>query len=287
MIKVLKNEDLKKYCTFKIGGTAKYVFICYTETDLTDAVYFAIKTKHKFKVIGFGANLLFSDEFYDGIIIVNHSNEIEFNNNFVSAESGVSVSNLIKTCAEKNLGGIENLSGIPSTVGGAVVNNLGAFNCEFGNFVESVECYNFNDLKHKIILKKDDCKFNYRDSIFKNNNLLITKVILNLKQGHKTLIQQKIIEIIKQKTSSQPLNLPSAGSVFKRNGDIIPAKIIDELNLKGAKIGSAQVSEKHAGFIVNLGGATSFQVKKLIDEIEKEVKNKLNITLEKEIEFVE
>jgi len=287
MLEVLKNEDLKKYCTFKIGGTAKYVFICYSETDLIDAVYFAIKTKHKFKVIGFGANLLFSDEFYDGIIIVNRSKEIEFNNNSVSVESGVPVISLIKTCAEKSLGGIENLSGIPSTVGGAVVNNLGAFGCEFSHFVDSVECYDFNDLKKKIILKKDACKFDYRDSIFKHNNLLITKVILNLKSENKTLIQQKIIETIKRKSNSQPLNLPSAGSVFKRNGDIIPAKIIDQQCLKGKQVGSAQISPKHAGFIVNLGGATSYEVKKLIEEIQSEIKNKHNIILEPEIEFVE
>lgn len=287
MISVLKNEDLKKYCTFKIGGTAKYVFICQNETDLLDAVFFAIKTKHKFKVIGFGANLLFPDEFYEGIIIVNKSCEIEFKDSFVCAETGVSVTNLIKTCAEKNLGGIENLSGIPSTVGGAVVNNLGAFGCEISDAIDSVECYDFNNLKHKIILKNSDCKFGYRDSIFKHKNLLVTKVVFNLKQENKTLIQQKIIEIIKQKTSSQPLNLPSAGSVFKRDGNVIPAKIIDELNLKGKQIGSAQVSTKHAGFIVNLGSATSYQVKKLIAEIQSEVEEKLNITLEPEIEFVD
>ena len=287
MIHVLKNEDLKKYCTFKIGGTAKYVFICHSTTDLLDTLFFSIKTKHKFKVIGFGANLLFSDEFYDGIIIVNKSSEIEFFNTKVKVDSGVAVSSLINKCAELNLSGLENLSGIPSTVGGGVFNNLGAFDCEFSNFVEGVECYNTNNLKDKIYLNKKDCKFSYRDSLFKHSNLIITKVILNLKKDDKTLIQKRIIDTIKKKAETQPLNLPSAGSVFKRNEEIIPAKIIDELGFKGAQFGSAQVSEKHAGFIVNLGNATSFQVKKLIEEIETQVEEKLNISLEKEIEFVE
>ncbi|MBQ9795763.1 MAG: UDP-N-acetylmuramate dehydrogenase, partial [Clostridia bacterium] len=175
---------------------------------------------------------------------------------------------------------------IPSTVGGAVVNSLGAFDTNFSDFVEYVECYHKNDLTKKLRLSNEECKFGYRTSLFKKGDYIITRVKLRLFEDDKTLIQQRIQEAIKKKKFTQPLDYPSAGSVFKR-GNIIPAKVIDELGLKGTKIGGAEISTKHAGFIINTNSATSKDVKELISLIQEKVKTATNEQLETEIEFVE
>lgn len=283
---ILKNESLKNYCTFKIGGIAKYVFICKSTSALVSAIKYCNKEKIKFKVIGMGANLLFNDNGFDGAIIVNKSNKILFRNDSVYADSGVNVSNLISKCYLRKLSGIEKLTGIPATVGGAVVNNLGAFNSSFGDVVDYVKAIS-KDIPDKIIkIDKKNCNFDYRHSIFQNSDLIILKVKLNLNKDNKSLIQKRIASAIETKTSTQPLNYPSAGSVFKRS-DIIPAKIIDELGLKGLIVGKAQISKKHAGFIVNLGGATSQDVKGLISVINYKINEMYGKNLEPEIEILD
>ena len=285
-LEMLKNESLKKYCTFKIGGNAKLVFICKSIPALIAAIKYCNNEKLKYKVIGLGANLLFSDDGFNGAIIVNKSNQILFKQNNIYADSGVNVTNLITKCYLRSLGGLENLSGIPATVGGAVVNNLGAFNSSFSDYIDYVKVIEKDNPNKIIKLSKDDCKFGYRKSVFQNNDLIILKVKLILKNEPKTLIQKRIASAIEQKTSTQPLNYPSAGSIFKHT-DIIPAKIIDELGLKGLIVGKAQISKKHAGFIVNLGGATSQDVKGLISVINYKVNDAYGKNLEPEIEIVD
>ncbi len=281
-----KNVSLKNYCTMKVGGNTKYLYVANSKNDLLQACVFCNQHKIKFKIIGFGANLIFSDNGYDGMIIINRLNSLIFRKTHAYAESGVAMSSLINKCFFKGLSNLEKLSGIPSTVGGAVVNNLGAFDCTFGDYVEYVECYKKSNPQKPIILKNKDCNFSYRSSIFKNENYIITKVKINLKQGLKLQIKQQIVEAINKKTNTQPLDLPNAGSIFKRS-DIIPAKIIDELGLKGLVVGKAQISKKHAGFIVNLGGATAQDIKGLIAIIKYKVEETLSKNLETEVEFVE
>ena len=285
-IKILKNQSLKDFCTFKIGGKAKYVYICNTTTALISAIKHCKKKGIKFKVIGMGANLLFSDKGYDGAIIVNRTNKVLFRNNNVYADGGVNVTNLIKKCYLRSLGGLENLSGIPATVGGGAVNNLGAFNSSFADFIDYVKVIDTNNPDKVYKLKKEDCKFDYRHSIFQNSDLVVLRVKFVLQKEEKSLIQKRIASAIEKKTSTQPLNYPSAGSVFKRS-DIIPAKVIDELGLKGLMVGNAQISKKHAGFIVNLGGATSQDVKGLISVIKYKVKQVYDKDLETEIEILD
>ena len=209
---------------------------------------------------------------------------VEFNKTNVFADGGVNLTSLIMQAYQHGLSGLESLTGIPSTLAGGVVNNAGAFGTELADCVEFVECFdeNFN----KKTLSKSECKFDYRNSVFKRKNLIITKVFLNLKKCEKSLIKKRIDEAIKKKSSTQPLNYPSAGSVFKRC-EIIPAKVIDDLGLKGTKIGGAEISAKHAGFIVNLSSATSKYVKDLIYLIKEKVKSATNVDLKEEIEFVE
>lgn len=382
-IEVFKNADLKNFCTFKIGGKAKYVFIAKT-TDALNKVFNYCKIHNiKFKIIGFGANLLFDDCGFNGAIIVNRASKILFRKNCVYADSGVAVSALISACAARGLGGIEKLAGIPSTVGGAVVNGLGAFGVEFNNFVEYVVC--INDKGKIVKLKNSACGFGYRTSKFKQKNFIILRIKLKLNFADENEIKANMLSAFKQKSATQPLNYPSAGSVFKRffvnkiennnsykdktdkqdnlnyeynnsnkdkidvqidkhdnlnaynnsnklykidknyncndcknnkiaqinlsydynniyidsytdslnekplfnsEQEIVPAKIIDELGLKGLKVGGAKVSTKHSGFIINTGNATSKDILNLIDLINQKVQATYGFTLPLEIEIV-
>ena len=285
-VDILENISLKDFCTFKIGGIAKFVYICNTTSALISVIKQCKKKNIKFKVIGLGANILFSDKGYDGAIIINRTNNLIFRKNSVYADSGINVTNLIKKCYIRSLGGLENLSGIPATIGGAVVNNLGAFGSSFDEFIDYVKVVDINNPDKILKLNKKDCNFDYRHSIFQNSDLVVLRVKLVLNNENQTLIQKRISSAIEKKISTQPLNLPSAGSVFKRT-DIIPAKIIDELGLKGLTVGNAQISKKHAGFIINLGGATCKDVKGLISIIKYRVHETTGKTLEPEIEIVE
>ena len=284
--KFKKGVSLKDFCTFKIGGCAKFLFISTKTENLINVCLFAKEHNIKYKIIGLGANLLFDDLGYNGLIIVNKSDEILFRKNCVYVSSGTHVTNLIMKCCMRSLSGFESLAGIPSTVGGAVVNSLGAFETNITDYVEYVECYHKNDLTKKIRLSKDACKFGYRTSLFKNGDYIITKVKLKLFEDDKTLIQKRIKEAVEKKRITQPLDQYSAGSVFKRT-NVIPAKVIDELSLKGTKIGGAEISTKHAGFIINTDNATSKDVKQLISLIQQKVKSATNEDLTPEIEFVE
>lgn len=282
---VLNNVSLKDFCTFHIGGSAKFLCIAKSNTQLIEVCNYCKTHNIRYKIIGLGANLLFDDLGFDGMIIVNKSNKILFRKLAVYVDAGVNVTSLIMTCYARSLCGFECLAGIPSTIGGAVVNSLGAFNTTLSDFVEYVECYNKSNLNKKLRLTNKQCKFGYRTSIFKNGDYIISRVKLRLIQDDKTLIQQRIADSIEKKKTTQPLDYPSAGSVFKR-GKIIPAKAIDELGLKGTKIGGAEISIKHAGFIINTHSATSEDVKQLISLIQDKVKSTYNENLEIEIEFV-
>lgn len=283
---ILNDVNLKNFCTFHIGGNAKFLCIVKSNTQLIDVCLYCQSHNIKYKIIGLGANLLFNDLGFDGMIIVNKTNKILFRNNTAYVDAGVNVTSLIMKCYARSLNGYERLAGIPSTVGGAVVNSLGAFDTNLSDFVEYVECYHKSDLTKKLKLSHDECQFGYRTSLFKNGDYIITRVMLRLFEDDKSLIQLRIKEAIEKKKSSQPLDQFSAGSVFKR-GNIIPAKVIDELGLKGTKIGGAEISTKHAGFIINSSYATSKDVKHLISLIQEKVKTATNEDIEPEIEFVE
>lgn len=283
-VKIIKDASLKNFCTFKIGGTANFVFIVENTHTLIQVCKFCTENNIKFKVIGFGANLLFDDEGFDGAIIVNKSKKVKFGFLSVKSDSGVSVGSLINKCIKRNCSGLENFAGIPSTVGGAVVNSLGAFNSNFSDLVDYVVCFN-PDTNKIVKIKANDCKFGYRTSIFKTCNLVILWVKLRFKFKRNKDIKNTMNSCLKTKQQTQPTNQLSAGSVFKR-GTIVPALEIDKLGLKGTRIGDAQISTKHAGFIINLGSATSQDVKNLINLINIKILENYGCTLETEIEFV-
>ncbi len=279
------NADLKKFCTFNIGGKSKYLFIVHTNDALIKVCSFCKLHNIQYKVIGFGANLLFSDKGYNGAIIVNRSKSFMVRKNCVYLDGGLSLGSLLSILASHTLSGLENLASIPSTVGGAIVNNTGAFDCNFGSFVEYVECVKQSNLTKKLRLKKDDCSFSYRNSLFKSGDYIILRVKLKLYNSTKEKILSKIRYYTLLKTENQPINFFSAGSVFKRSM-LPPAKLIDELRFKGYSIGGAMVSIKHAGFIINYNNALAHDVLKLIRIIKRKIKEEYKISLVEEIEYV-
>ncbi len=284
-IEYRKNQDLKNYCTFKIGGIAKHLFVTKSKQDLIDIAEFCNKNKKEMKTIGLGANLLFNFKTSNKIFIVNQSNRFMLKSNSVFVSSGMNLSEFISKCSESGLSGFSDLAGIPATIGGAIVNNVSAFNTCISDHLEYVIAIKKSKPTKTLKLTKNQCKFGYRKSIFQSDEYVILSAKFNLKKETQNKIKKDIIYAIKRKNFSQPLSHPNAGSIFKR-GKIIPAKVIDELGLKGLKIGGAMISDKHAGFIVNTGNATSKDVLQLIKLIEKRIFNTKNVNIEREIEVV-
>ncbi|OIP75145.1 MAG: UDP-N-acetylenolpyruvoylglucosamine reductase [Parcubacteria group bacterium CG2_30_36_18] len=318
-----KNVSLKNYTTFKIGGPAKYFFEAKKKEDLIGAVITAKKFKLPFFILGGGSNILVSDEGYNGLVIKCQMSNVKCQNQnsklkTIYAESGVRLSNLVQFSLEKSLAGLEWAVGIPGMVGGAILGNAGAFGRSMKDVIQKVEVFDTKTGKVKIF-KKKDCQFDYRNSIFKHANsatlglrprgmrmrpceypnLIILSATLQLKKGNKLKIEKRIKEYLNYRKETQPLNFPSAGSVFKNPknfsaGELgeedkssslsfAAARLIEECGLKGKRIGNVKISEKHANFIVNLGGGKAKDVKKLINLAKKKVKEKFGITLEEEI----
>jgi UDP-N-acetylmuramate dehydrogenase len=279
-----KNISLKNFTTFKIGGKAKYFFIAKKKENLIEAVLWAAENGLTFFILGGGSNLLVSDKGFKGLVIKNESKNYKIEKGKIFAESGVSLSVLVNEAVKNNLAGLEWAAGIPGTVGGAIFGNAGAFGESVCDNLMEVEVFDVKDKKIKILENKD-CKFSYRNSIFKKNkNLVIISVSLSFKKGDLKMIKEKIKKFLECRRESQPLNFPSAGSVFVNPGKKSAGDLIERCGLKGRKAGDAKISEKHANFVVNLRGASSKDVEKLINLAKKSAKNKFGVDLEEEIQ---
>lgn len=282
-MKIQKNISLARYTTFRIGGRTKYFLVVKNKEDLILAINFVDKNKLPFFVLGGGSNLLVSDKKFNGVVIKIENCKLKIENSKVIAGAGLSLNKLVKISIEKNLTGLEWAIGIPGTVGGAVFGNAGAFGKSMKDIIKTVEVFDIKNKKFKS-LKNKNCKFNYRNSIFKKKkNLIIISIEIFLEKRKKKEIQKRIKENLNYKKATQPLRYLSAGSIFKNPKKFSAAKLIEKCGLKGKKIGKAKISEKHTNFIVNLGKAKAKDVKKLINLIKKEVKKKFKIILEEEI----
>lgn len=284
---------LKNYSTFRIGGLAKYFFEARKKEELIEIVLFSLKNKIPFFILGEGSNVLFQDKGFKGIIIKIEIKDLKIIKKNLKAEifagAGVSLSLLVGKSLKNNLSGLEWAIGIPGSLGGAIYCSAGAFGKGIKDVIKSVEVLEiFKNRKIKIKnFKNKDCKFAYRDSIFKHNkNLIILSAVLELKEARKREIKETINKYLGYRIKTQPLNYFSAGSVFKNPKGVAAAKLIQESGLKGKRIGDIKISEKHANFILNLGNGKSKDVKKIIDIIKKEVKKKFKVDLEEEIEIL-
>lgn len=282
---VLENVDLKKYNTYRIGGKARYLIKPYNIESLELLINYLNNNNIKYLVIGNGSNIILPDEDYGGVIILlSNLNKCIINKDEVYVEAGEMLNVFVMNVVNNNLGGIENLCGIPGTLGGAIVQNAGCYGTNISDKLISVS-YLENGKVFEI--KKSECNFSYRDSIFKSNK---NKIILSAKFKFNFKNKDEMLSIIKEnnqkRKNSQPLEYPNAGSVFRNPVNLSSGKLIDEAGLKGYNINDAYVSIKHANFIINRGNATSKDIIDLINYIKKVILEKYNIELILEQEII-
>lgn len=271
----------------KLGGTAALAVYPKTEAELIATVLYAEEYGIKYKVVGRMSNVLPPDGFYGGMILkTDKISEIDRKGNSVFVRCGRTLPSLAAFLADAHLSGLEPLSGIPASIGGAVYMNAGAYGSEISDFIKSVRVL---DKKSGSIcvLNKDEIKFSYRHSDIADKGFLILSAELYFLPSSAASIKESMSFYARKRRQSQPISLPSLGSVFKRCGEVSAAKLIDEAGLKGYRFGGASISEKHAGFIVNNSGATAAEYLYLVELAKKFVFSKYGIILKEEIELLQ
>lgn len=285
--KVLENVSLKKYNTYKVGGQAKYIVFPETTEELIKLLKYIKEENIKYFILGNGSNIIFSEKEFDGIIIkLDNLSKICFDKTKVVAEAGAMLPKVAIESINKGLTGLEWATGIPGTIGGSVVGNAGAYNSCIFDYIEQITLINENF--EIVTLPKSEINYRYRYTEFKDNkNLIILSITLNLEYGEKEESLALVKKRLEKRRETQPLEYPSAGSVFRNPEKDASGRIIEqEVNLKGKSINGARVSDKHANFIINTGNATGNDIKELINYVHDEVLTKTGIDLTVEQEFV-
>ena len=286
--KILYNEPMSKHTTFKIGGPAECFIKIDNIDDLKEILSFVKENKVPLTVVGNGSNLLVLDNGIKGITtcIKLEGIELKEENDFyiLKVASGEKIGKVARMMCSKEISGMEELLGIPGTIGGAVKMNAGAHGREMKDIVTKVTCVDYDgNIKE---FSNEEMKFEYRKSLLKEEKYIVLEVELKLQKGKKEEIQEKIEKYSRYRKEKQPMEYPSAGSTFKRGDDFITAKLIDDAGLKGYSIGGAEVSTKHSGFIINKGNATAKDVLDLVEYVKDEVYKKFNKNIELEIEVI-
>ena len=282
-----ENVDGKRLCSFHVGGNVRLVVRPQNGAELQQLCAYLSKHKIKNIILGRGSNVVFSDGDYDGVVVLlNEINTLELHDNQIIAGAGVSMLKLASFAQQNGLTGLEFAHGIPGSVGGGVYMNAGAYGGEISQVLSS--CYILDKSQGSLFaIMGEQCNFSYRHSIFmENKDWIVLCATFELQKGNTDEIKAKMDEYRAKRQASQPLEYPSAGSTFKRPEGHFAGKLIEDCGLKGYTVGGAQVSEKHAGFVINRGGATCDDIKKLVEHIQNTVKEKFNVSLECEMEFI-
>ncbi|MBR6426565.1 MAG: UDP-N-acetylmuramate dehydrogenase [Clostridia bacterium] len=281
------GEQLSEHSSFRIGGPADLFAMPAHSYDVVKLVDYCRSRQIRFFAVGRGSNLLFDDRGFRGVVIsLAMIDGIERMGDGTDIECGCGTY-LGKACAyarDNGLSGMERLFGIPGSVGGAVYMNAGAYGGEIGDVCVSVEALDSDG--NTVVFDREKCGFGYRRSVFMSGDYIILSAHFDLKYGDKAEIGAEMTRVVEQRSLRQPLNFPSAGSAFKRPEGDYASRLIDVCGLKGLRVGGAQVSEKHAGFIINRGGATSRDVLELIERVRNEVLRQTGIALEPEVEYL-
>ena len=286
-----ENVDGKRLCSFHVGGNVRVVAKPQTADQLSALYDFLLENDIRNILLGRGSNVVISDEGFDGVVVslseLSSVNIDISDDNCIVAGAGASMLKLANFAQQNGLSGLEFAHGIPGTVGGGAYMNAGAYGGEICQVLKN--CLVFDQIDgYVFLIDASQCDFSYRHSIFMDNkNLIVLFATFELKKGNPDEIKAKMDEYKAKRMASQPLEYPSAGSTFKRPEGYFAGKLIEDAGLKGFSVGGAQVSEKHAGFVINKGGATAEDIKNLVAHIQKTVKEKFDVSLECEIEFVE
>lgn len=284
--RLLFHESMSKYTTFRVGGEAECIMMIHTEEELAKLIPYLNQIEQEFFILGNGSNLLVGDKGYNGIIVKlgGPMEEIDVEGTHIVAGAGALLSKVAATARVNSLTGMEFAAGIPGSIGGAIVMNAGAYDGEMKQIVESVRVMDRNG--QIMTLDNDTMEFGYRTSIIKNRPFIVLEVVLRLTEGDEEQIGARMQELAGLRKSKQPLEYPSAGSTFKRPDGYYAGKLIMDAGLRGYRIGGAQVSEKHCGFVVNRGNAAAADIREVIEEVQERVKEKFHVTLEPEIIFL-
>lgn len=283
---VKEMVSLKKYTTYKVGGEAKVLVYPKDEKKLILLIKKLRDEKIKYKILGYGSNLIFSDDIYDGVLIkLDSLDKVKIKDTIITVGAGASLVKLSYMALKEELTGLEFASGIPGTVGGAAFMNAGAYKSDMGYIISEVKVLT-KELEIKTLYNKD-LNYKYRNSFLKQNpEYICLEVKIVLRHGDKKLIKELMETRRQKRLISQPLEFPSAGSVFRNPEGDFAGRLIEECGLKGYRIGGATVSDKHANFIINDNDATGNDVKNLIDYVHDKVKEQTGVDLKIEQEFV-
>ena len=288
--RIKQNEPMKNHTSFKIGGPAEFYIKIISIKELQKILEFAKKEKIKITILGNGSNVLVSDSGIKGIVIRTNLKEIkiepkEQNKIEITVDDATPIGFLAQKLLKEEITGFEEISGIPGTIGGAILMNAGAHGKEMKDIVTEITAIDYNGKIHKFT--NEQAKFTYRNSIFSSGKYIILQAKIILEKGNAKEIKAKMDEYAQFRKEKQPIEYPSAGSTFKRGTDFITAKLIDDAGLKGYTIGGAKVSEKHAGFIINTGNATAQDVLDLAKYVTDKVYEKFGKKIEFEIKIVQ
>ena len=282
--KVKEDVDLRNYNTYKVSTTSKYLVDVKSEESLINLIKYLKENKIKYLILGNGSNVVLPNKPFDGVIIkLNGLNTIDIDDDEVYVGAGVMLPKLVSETVNNCLCGLEWAAGIPGTVGGAVVGNAGAYLSDIFTFIDEVKVLENGEIK---IIKKSDIKYSYRYSSFKDNkDIIILGVKLKLDKGSKDESEVLMKKRLERRIESQPLEYPSAGSVFRNPEGNFAGKLIEDCGLKGKRIGGAMVSEKHANFIINYDNATPKDIRDLIKFVHDTVlkETKIDLVIEQEL----
>ncbi len=288
ILSLSENGDLAPHSTFKIGGKADFIVKSHSKVALVESVKAARENGIKYVVVGNGSNILFPDGQYEGaVILTTGMTKVSFERNKIYADCGYSFTALASQAQKRGLTGLEFAYGIPGSVGGAVYMNAGAYDGEIKNVVTKTFWYDSENDRFGEFEGEENA-FGYRESVYQEKKgYIILGAEFSLENGEENAILEKMQSFMSARQEKQPLEYPSAGSTFKRAPGYFTAKLIDEAGLKGYSVGGAQVSEKHAGFVINRGGATSEDVKKLVSDIQNVVYKNSGVKIECEIKIID
>ena len=284
--RLLFHEPMSRHTTFRVGGEAECMAVVETKEELSQLVSYLGRIEQDYFVLGNGSNLLVGDKGYRGIILKMgpRLSAVGVEKDHIAAGAGALLSRVSAAARDAGLSGLEFAAGIPGSIGGAIVMNAGAYGGEMKQVVKMVRVM---DKEGEILtLDNDTMEFGYRTSIIRDRPFIVLGVVLKLTPGNKDEISAKMEELMKQRKSKQPLEYPSAGSTFKRPEGYYAGKLIMDAGLRGYRIGGAQVSEKHCGFVINAGGASAADIREVIEEVQERVRDRFHVRLEPEVIFL-